>query len=152
VFGSLGALLLCRKSSESGDLTGQATVVSVTPVGRPSAKCGVPTRWAPIAGEFLEMHFPGRFVECDGQIPWPPHTFSITPLNFFLLRYVTDIVYKTPVTSLDELKLRIVAVVERDTPRMLENSWRETEYRLDILRAMRGTHVEVLEHSAVLIP
>jgi hypothetical protein len=54
-------------------------------------------------------------------------------LGFFLWGYVKDIAYKTPVTSLDELKLRIVVSLERVTPQMLENTWREIEYRLDIL-------------------
>jgi hypothetical protein len=66
------------------------------------------------------------------------------PLDFFLWVYVKDIVYKTPVTSLNELKLRIVAAIETVTPQMLENTWREIEYCLDILRAMKGTHVEVV--------
>jgi hypothetical protein len=35
-----------------------------------------------------------------------------TPLGFFLWGYVKDTVYKTPVTSLDELKLRIVVAIE----------------------------------------
>jgi hypothetical protein len=48
---------------------------------------------------------------------------------------VKDIVYKTHVTSRDELKLRIVAVIETVTPQMLENASRETEYYLDILSA-----------------
>jgi hypothetical protein len=48
------------------------------------------------------------------------------------------------VTSLDELKLRIVAAIETVIPQMLENTWREIEYRLDILRAMKGAHVEVV--------
>jgi hypothetical protein len=74
-----------------------------------------------------------------------PHTSpDITPLDFFLWGYVKDIVYKTPVTSLDELKLRIVAAIETVTPRMLENTWRKIEYRLDILRATKGAHVEVI--------
>jgi hypothetical protein len=38
------------------------------------------------------------------------------PLDFFLSGHVKDIVYKTPVTSLDDLKLRIVAAMERVTP------------------------------------
>jgi hypothetical protein len=55
------------------------------------------------------------------------------------------------VTSLDELKLRIVAVIQTVTPQMLENIWRETEYSLDIC-AKKGAHVEVVvEHSTVLI-
>jgi hypothetical protein len=42
-------------------------------------------------------------------------------------------------------------VIETVTPQMLENTCREIEYRLDILRAMKGVHVEVVSHSAVLI-
>jgi hypothetical protein len=52
---------------------------------------------------------------------------------------------------MDELKLRIVAVIETVTPQMLESTWRELEYRLDILCAMMGAHVEVVWHSSVLI-
>jgi hypothetical protein len=48
------------------------------------------------------------------------------------------------VTSLDELKLRIVAAIETVTLQMLENSWRKIEYRLDILRAKKGAQVEVV--------
>jgi hypothetical protein len=48
------------------------------------------------------------------------------------------------VTSLGELKLRIVAAIETVPPQMLENIWREIEYGLDILRAKKGAHVEVV--------
>jgi hypothetical protein len=34
---------------------------------------------------------------------------------------------------------------------MLENTWREIEYRLDILRAMIGANVEVVWHSLKLL-
>jgi hypothetical protein len=61
-----------------------------------------------------------------------------------LLHFFKIIGYKIPVTSLDELKLRIVAAIETVTPQMLENTWRETEYRLDILRATKGANVEVV--------
>jgi hypothetical protein len=55
-----------------------------------------------------------------------------------------NIVYKTPVNYIHELKLRIVASTETVTPQMLENTWRETEYRLDILRTTKVAHVEVV--------
>jgi hypothetical protein len=48
------------------------------------------------------------------------------------------------VTSLDELKLRIVAAMETVTSQMLENTWREIEYRSDILRAKKRSRVEVV--------
>jgi hypothetical protein len=53
----------------------------------------------------------------------------ITPPN---AAYVKDIVYKTPVTSSYELKLRIVGAIETVTSKMLESTWRKVEYRLDI--------------------
>jgi hypothetical protein len=37
-----------------------------------------------------------------------------------------------------------VAAIETVTLQKLENTWRETEYRLDILRAMKDAHVEVV--------
>jgi hypothetical protein len=41
------------------------------------------------------------------------------------MRYVKDNVYKTPVTSLDELKLRIVVAIETVTSQMLETLGRK---------------------------
>jgi hypothetical protein len=92
------------------------------------------------------MHFPGRWVGRGGSIPWPPLSPDITPLGFFLLLYVKDIVCKTSMTFLDELNLRIVAAIGRVTPQMLENTCRENEYRLNFLRATK-----IIYHSEVLI-
>jgi hypothetical protein len=38
----------------------------------------------------------------------------------------------------------VVAAIETVTHQMLENTWREIEYRLDILRARKGAHVYVV--------
>jgi hypothetical protein len=54
------------------------------------------------------------------------------------------------ISSLDELKLRIVVAIETVTPQILESIW-EIEYRLDILRAMKDAHIKVALHSAALI-
>jgi hypothetical protein len=58
----------------------------------------------------------GRRVGLDRPIPWPPCSPDITLLDFYLCGYVKDTVYKTPVTFLDELKLRIFAAIETVTP------------------------------------
>jgi hypothetical protein len=100
--------------------------------------------WAHIVGEFLDIHFPGRCVGRDGLVPWPRHSPNITPLNFFLCGYVKDNVYKNPVTSLDELKLRIVATIETVAQEMLGITLREIEYRLNNFHAKKGAHVEVV--------
>jgi hypothetical protein len=67
---------------------------------------------------------------------------SVTSL--FLWGYVKDIVCKTFVTSLDELNLRVVAAIGTVTPQMLEDTWSEIEYLMDILRAVKSAHVEVV--------
>jgi hypothetical protein len=86
------------------------------------------------------MHFPGRWIGRDGPIAWPMRSPDIMQLDFFLWRHVKDILYMTPETSLDETKLRIVAAIENITPQMPENTWREIEYRLNILRTKKGTY------------
>jgi len=41
------------------------------------------------------------------------------------------------------LKARITDAFVSITENMLENTWRETDCRLDVLRATKGAHVEV---------
>jgi hypothetical protein len=43
----------------------------------------------------------------------------------FLWGYAKDIVYKNPVTSVDEPKLKIVAAIDRITPQIMENTRRD---------------------------
>jgi hypothetical protein len=43
-----------------------------------------------------------------------------------------------------QIMLSDVAAIETVTPQMLENTWREIEYRLDILHATKGAHIEVV--------
>jgi hypothetical protein len=97
------------------------------------------------------MHFPVRWIGRGGPILWSPRSPDIMQFHFFLWEYVKDIVCRNPVTSLDKLKLTIVAAIERVTLQMLENTWSEIEYRLDILRATEGGHVEVVWHSIAFI-
>jgi len=68
---------------------------------------------------------------------------SPPPLDFFLWGYVKDKVFSTPVPDITNLKARITDAFATITEHMLENTWRETDYRLDVLRATKGAHVEV---------
>ena len=51
--------------------------------------------------------------------------------------------FSTPVPDITNLKARITDAFATVTEDMLENTWREIEYRLDVVRATKGTHVEV---------
>ena len=94
---------------------------------------------------FLEPTFPNRWIGRDGPTPWPPRWPDITPppLDFFLWGNVKDKLFSTPVRNITNLKARITDAFATITEDMLENTWRETDYRLDVLRATKGAHVEV---------
>jgi hypothetical protein len=47
------------------------------------------------------------------------------------------------VQLLYNLKARITDAFATINEDMLENTWREIDYRLDVLRATKGAHVEV---------
>jgi len=59
------------------------------------------------------------------------------PLDFFLWGYVKDKVFSTPVPDITNLKARITDAFATITEDMLENTWREADYRLDVLRATK---------------
>jgi len=104
---------------------------------------GAPPHWGSHFRRFLDATFPNRWIGRDGPTPWPPRSPDITPLDFFLWGYVKDKVFSTPVPDITNLKARITDAFVTVTEDMLENTWREIDYRLDVLRATKGAHVEV---------
>ena len=73
------------------------------------------------------------------------HDRRISPptLDFFLWGYVKDKVFSTPAPDITNLKARITDAFATLTEDMLDNTWREIDYRLGVLRATKGAHVEV---------
>ena len=92
----------------------------------------------------MDAAFPNRWIERDGPILWPPRSPDITPLLlFFMGGFVKDKVFSTPVPDITDLNARITDAFATMTEDVLQNTWRETDYRLDVLRATKGAHVEV---------
>ena len=48
-----------------------------------------------------------------------------------------------PVPDITNLKAGITDAFATITEDMLQNTWREIDYRLDVLRTTKGSHVEV---------
>ena len=91
----------------------------------------------------MDATFPDRWIWRDGPAPWPPRSPNITPLELFLWGHVKDKVFSTPVPDFTNLKARITDAFATITEDILKNTWREIDYRLDVLRATKGAHVEV---------
>jgi hypothetical protein len=61
-----------------------------------------------------------------------------------LLKLVSTILCHVFIVTLQlHLKARITDAFATITEDMLENTWREIDYRLDVLRATKGAQVEV---------
>jgi len=104
---------------------------------------GASPHWVSDIRRFLNAKFPNRWTGRDGPTSWPPRSPDITPLEFFLWGYVTDKVFSKPVPDITNLKARITDASVTITEDILENTWRETDCRLDVLRATKGAHVKV---------
>ena len=102
-----------------------------------------PPHWGLIVCDILNKTFPNQWIGRNGPTSWPPRSPDITSLDFFLWGYVKDRVYRTPVRDVETFQSRIIDVFATVNEEMLENTWREIEYRLDILRATNGARVKV---------
>ncbi|KAJ4447284.1 hypothetical protein ANN_09288 [Periplaneta americana] len=70
---------------------------------------------------------------------------DMTPCDFFLRGYLKDRVFVPPLPrDLEELKTRIREAAATVTDDMLKRVWEEFDYRLDIIRVTRGSHIESL--------
>ena len=69
----------------------------------------------------------------------------MTPCDFFLWGYVEERVYVPPLPAdLDELTNRIMAAGKSWTEDTLRHVWDEFSYRVDVVRAAGGGHIEHL--------
>ena len=74
-----------------------------------------------------------------------PRSPDATPCDFFLWGYVKEQVYvPPPPASITELKVRIRTVFETITADMLQTVWDELDYRADVCRITKGSHIEHL--------
>ena len=103
---------------------------------------GAPPHWGSHVHRFLDVTFTNRWIGRCGPTPWPPRSPDITPLDFFLQGYVKDKAFSTPVSDITNLKARITDDFATIAEDKLENTWREIDYRLDVLRATKAAHVE----------
>ena len=104
---------------------------------------GAPPHWGLRVCRFLNETFSDLWIERDGPISWPPRSSNITPLDFFLWGYVKDIVYQTKVQDITNLKQRISNAIATIDKAMLQQTWQEIKYRLDVLCVTKGAHIEM---------
>ena len=76
-------------------------------------------------------HYPGHL---EGQIS--------LHLIFSCGGYIKNIVYADKIRNTQHLQDRITSAIETLTRDMIQKTWQEIEFRLDVSRATNGAHIE----------
>jgi len=71
------------------------------------------------------------------------HMLVTLDFDFFLWRYIKNIVYAERIRNIQHLQQRITSAVETVTRDMIQKAWQEIEFRLDVSRATNGAHIEM---------
>lgn len=82
---------------------------------------GAPPHYVAPVRQFLDTHFPGRWIGRRGPIEWPPRSPDLSPLDYFLWGHLKSTCYITTPDSIEDLRERIITECRRITPEILEN-------------------------------
>ncbi|GFU24963.1 hypothetical protein TNCV_340051 [Trichonephila clavipes] len=82
--------------------------------------------WAGLVESFFKNDEGHNVSQClisrFGPVNWPPRSWDLTPLDYFLLGYVKSLVYADKPQTLDHLEDNIRRVIADIRPQMLEKS------------------------------
>ncbi|GFY03387.1 transposable element Tc3 transposase [Trichonephila clavipes] len=89
--------------------------------------------------DLLKDTFGDRLISRFGPVNWPPRSWDLTPLDYFLWGYVKSLVYADKPQTLDHLEDNIRRVIADIRPQMLEKVIENWTSRLDYIQASRGS-------------
>ncbi|CAH1962018.1 unnamed protein product [Acanthoscelides obtectus] len=85
----------------------------------------------------LQSFFGDRVISRRGNVPWPPRSCDLTPLDLFLWGYLKSKVYVNKPATLQELKNNIIAEINAIEPTMLQNVIENFDHRVDVCKSSR---------------
>ena len=81
-------------------------------------------------------------LEGVDQYPGQLEAQNSLHLIFFLWGYIKNIVYAEKIRNIQHLQERVTSAIETVTRDMIQKTWQEIEFRLDVSRAANGAHIE----------
>ena len=81
----------------------------------------------------------------EGVDKYPGHLEAHISLHliFFLWGYIKNIVYAEKIRNIQHLQERITSTIETVTRDLIQKTWQEIEFRLDVSRATNNVHIEM---------
>jgi len=104
---------------------------------------GAPPDFSCFVTDVLNERFPDAWIGRGVPIPWPTRRPDLPPLDFSLWGYIKNIVYAEKIRNIQHLQDRITSAIETVTRDMIQKTWQEIEFRLDVSRATNGAHIEM---------
>ena len=68
---------------------------------------------------------------------------SLSQLDFFLWGYIKNIIYADKIRNIQNLQESITSAIDNVTRDMIQKTWQEIEFRLDVSRATNLALIEV---------
>ncbi|KPJ21635.1 Transposable element Tc3 transposase [Papilio machaon] len=90
----------------------------------------------------LKEKFAGKLVSRRGDIPWPPRSPDLTPLDFFLWGYMKSRVYSNNPTSIAQLKANIHGEMAAIPRAMCERVFGNLKTRFEKCLQRDGAHLD----------
>lgn len=105
---------------------------------------GAPAHFSLLAREYLNNHYPNRWIGRGAPVAWPPRSPDCNPLDFFFWGHMKNLVYSTPIHTIAELRDRINHGfdVVRNSPGMLQRVRQSMVRRCQGCIAAEGRHFE----------
>ena len=81
----------------------------------------------------------------EGVDQYPGHLEAHISLHliFSCGGYIKNIVYAEKIRNIQQLQERITSAIETVTRDMIQKTWQEIKFRLDVSRATNGAHIEM---------
>lgn len=99
--------------------------------------------------DLLKTTFNDSIISRNGLVNWPPRSCDITPLDYFLWGYVKSLVYADKSTTIEQLKINIIRVIDEIGPDLCERvaCSKEMDQKIWSKECKRGVHLhEVIFH------
>ena len=105
---------------------------------------GAPAHFSTDVRQYLNNHFPDRWIGRGSPIRWAPRSPDLTPLDFYLWGHPKNNIYKSPTKDMDELKRRINKEINSISKETLSDVFSNIVKRMDLCISVDGNHFEHL--------
>ncbi|XP_071580324.1 uncharacterized protein [Temnothorax nylanderi] len=107
---------------------------------------GAPAHFSRQVREFLNAHYPDRWVGRGGPIIWPPRSPDLNVLDYFVWGHIKAVIEHRRDGTEAEVREAILAAFNTITPEMAYRATRNITRRAELCLQERGRHFEQLLH------